>query len=93
MDGAEIMTMTKTRKLYVVGGGQTLYSVDLSDPSNPVQGASIELNATAQSVAVNSGYIAIALSNASDHTQNGTIALYTASTTPHLSQLFQWCPT
>ena len=85
MEGAEINAYDKVNKmLYVVSGGTKLYTVNLADPANPVLGTALELNATAQSVAVNGGYIAIALSNSTDKTQNGTVAIYSTGTNPSL---------
>ncbi len=81
MTGAEISDYDPANKvLYVVGGGNDLLTVDLSNPANPVLANNISLGATAQSVAVKDGYVAIALSNSTDKTQNGTVALYTVAT-------------
>ena len=81
MTGAEISDYDPANKiLYVVGGGNVLLTVDLSNPAIPVLDNNISLGATAQSVAVKDGYVAIALSNSTDKTQNGTVALYSVAT-------------
>ncbi|MFL2912127.1 MAG: choice-of-anchor I family protein [Opitutales bacterium] len=81
MTGAEISDYDPINKiLYVVGGGNVLLTVNLSNPAIPVLDNNISLGATAQSVAVKNGYVAIALSNSTDKTQNGTVALYSVAT-------------
>ncbi len=80
MTGAEISDYDPVNKmLYVVGGGSSLLTVNLSNPASPVLGNSIPLSGTAQSVAVSSGFVAIAISNPTDKTLNGTIELYSVA--------------
>lgn len=88
MTGAEISDYDPVNKmLYVVGGGTDLLTVDLANPGAPVLGTPIALGGTAQSVAVNSGFVAIALSNPTDKTQDGTVALYSVATPSSVASL------
>ncbi len=66
-----------TNKLFVVNPKNSELSVwDISNPGSPVQGASISLTGTPNSVAVSNGMVAVALENSNNKQANGAIALY-----------------
>ncbi|MBP2831608.1 choice-of-anchor I family protein [Aquimarina sp. U1-2] len=71
----------KTNKLFIVNPNETELSVwDLTNPSNPIQGADIVVSGVPNSVDVYKGKVAVALENSSNKQANGTIALYDAET-------------
>lgn len=66
-----------TAKLFVVNPNDTELSVwDLSNPSTPTKGSAISVSGIPNSVAVHDGMVAVALENAANKQDRGTIAVY-----------------